>query len=180
MHQRPRSTTVVVTTMDPVVVTTIPGGAYNNRLHAQKKQLSTENFHRKTVRGENLTHDFLDRTTESQNVLCGRATIAVRRPRVTAPSAAAVGRARALPAWRAAALAARRAAGWSRRTPRVTWVLPRRGLKRWRAPTVPPADRRARPRARASPRVATSRRPRLSPSLSSARRAAQHRAGLHP
>ena len=83
-----------------------------------------------------MTHDFLDRTTESQNVLCGRATIAVRRPRVTAPSAAAVGRARALPAWRAAALAARRAAGWSRRTPRVTWVLPRRGLKRWRAPTV--------------------------------------------
>ena len=83
-----------------------------------------------------MTHDFLDRTTESQNVLCGRATIAVRRPRVTAPSAAAVGRARALPAWRAAALAARRAAGWSRRTPRVTWMLPRRGLKRWRAPTV--------------------------------------------
>ena len=99
---------------------------------------------------------------------CRRATIAVRRPRVTAPSAAAVGRARALPAWRAAALAARRAAGWSRRTPRVTWVLPRRGLKRWRAPTVAPADRRARHRARASPRVATSRRPRLSPSLSSA------------
>ena len=97
-----------------------------------------------------MTHDFLDRTTESQNVLCGRATIAVRRPRVTAPSAAAVGRARALPAWRAAALAARRAAGWSRRTPRVTWVLPRRGLKRWRAPTVAPADRRVRPRARAS------------------------------
>ena len=82
---------------------------------------------------------------------CRRATIAVRRPRVTAPSAAAVGRARALPAWRAAALAARRAAGWSRRTPRVTWVLPRRGLKRWRAPTVAPADRRARHRARASP-----------------------------
>ena len=99
-----------------------------------------------------MTHDIRSiQRLKSQNVLCGRATIAVRRPRVTAPSAAAVGRARALPAWRAAALAARRAAGWSRRTPRVTWVLPRRGLlKRWRAPTVALADRRARPKARAS------------------------------
>ena len=66
---------------------------------------------------------------------CRSATIAVRRPRVTAPAAARVGRARALPVWRAAAPAARRAAGGSRRTPPAAWVSTLRNLKRWRAPT---------------------------------------------
>ena len=47
---------------------------------------------------------------DTEKPKCRRATIAVRPPppRATAPSAAAAGRARALPAWRAAALAARR------------------------------------------------------------------------
>ena len=74
-------------------------------------------------------------TTTSQNAAELRFTIAVRRPRVTAPAAAPVGRARALPVWRAAAPAARRAAGGSRRTPPAAWVLTLRSLKRWRAPT---------------------------------------------
>ena len=91
---------------------------------------------------------------------CRSATIAVRRPRVTAPAAARVGRARALPVWRAAAPAARRAAGGSRRTPPAAWVSTLRNLKRWRAPTPDGGTTAARPR------MATWR-PRLSLSLSS-------------
>jgi hypothetical protein len=92
---------------------------------------------------------------------CRSATIAVRRPRVTAPAAARVGRARALPVWRAAAPAARRAAGGSRRTPPAAWVSTLRNLKRWRAPTPDGGTTAARPR------MATWR-PRLSLSLSRA------------
>ena len=89
---------------------------------------------------------------------CRSATIAVRRPRVTAPAAARVGRARALPVWRAAAPAARRAAGGARRTPPAAWVSTLRNLKRWRAPTPDGGTTAARPR------MATWR-PRLSLSL---------------